>query len=104
MTVRFNLANIKPGQNTIGGYIHIIATGKNNHSPSEWTYPKEKIQNGVPVNYRRGQPFLIQRFKPYRQRFNADSNSQLPTAIKILVYDQSGMLILEKGFEVTNAS
>jgi len=104
MIVRFNLANNKPGQNAVAGYIHIIGMGKNNDSPAEWTYPKEKIENGVPLNFRRGQPFLIQRFKPYRQRFNVDSNSQLPTAVRILVYDQSGILILEKRFEVTNAS
>jgi len=104
MTLDLKLVNLNPGENAVGGYIHIIAIGKNTNPPLEWTHPKEKLQNGVPVNYRRGLPFLIQRFKPYHFQFNSDSNSKLPTIIKVLVYSQSGELILEKEFEVSNVS
>ena len=104
MTLDFKLVNINPGENAVGGYIHVIATGKNSNPPLEWTYPKEKLQNSVPINFRRGLPFLIQRFKPYHRKFNSDSNNKLPTSIKVLVYNQSGKLILEKRFEVSNVS
>ncbi len=104
VTVSFKLVNIQPGESSVGGYIHVIATGRDANPRQEWTYPTEKLKNGVPMNFRRGLPFLIQRFKPYTCFFNADSNSQLPTAIKIMAYDQAGELTLEKEFEVSNES
>jgi hypothetical protein len=82
----------------------VIATGRDANAPQEWIYPTEKLKNGVPMNFRRGLPFLIQRFKPYTCFFNVDSNSQLPTAITIMAYDQAGVLTLKKAFEVSNGS
>jgi len=104
LTVSFKLVNIQPGESSVGGYIHVIATGRDANAPQEWTYPTEKLKNGVPMNFRRGLPFLIQRFKPYTCFFNVDSNSQLPTAITIMAYDQAGVLTLKKEFEVSNGS
>jgi hypothetical protein len=82
----------------------VIAVGRDAHSAQEWTYPTEKLKNGVPMNFRRGLPFLIQRFKPYTCFFNVDSTYQLPKTIKIMAYDQAGVLTLEKVFEVSNES
>jgi hypothetical protein len=56
------------------------------------------------VNFRRGQLFLIQRFKPVHGRFYLTSTSEPPTALRVLVYDQSGLLILEREFEVSHVS
>ena len=102
--VSFKLVNIQPGDSSVGGYLHVIGIGKDANPPQEWTYPTEKLQKGVPLDFRRGLPFLIQRFKPYSCFFNADSHSQLPRAIKIMAYDQAGVLTLEKEFEVGNES
>jgi len=62
MTVNFKVVNVQPGETPAGGYIHIIARSKKSIPPKDWPYPEEKLQDGVPVNYRRGQLFLIQRF------------------------------------------
>lgn len=104
MTVNFKLVNLNPGENAVGGYIHIIATGKGSQPPQEWSYPSEKIEKGLPVNYRRGLLFLIQRFKPIQGRFNLETSSSLPSIIRILVYDQAGSMILNRTFEVNNVS
>lgn len=104
MSVNFKLVNAQPGETAVGGYIHIIAIDKNTDPPGEWAYPKEKLENGVPLNFRRGQLFLIQRFKSIDGEFNLIPDSEPPSAIKVLVYDRSGMLILEKEFEVSNVS
>ena len=104
MTVKFKLVNMQSEEGPIAGYIHIIAMSKEANSPPQWIYPKEKLQKGLPLNYRRGLPFLIHRFKPYRRKFNLDSNSELPTAIKVLVYNQAGIIILEKEIEVSSVS
>ena len=104
MSVDFKLVNTQPDGEAMEGYIHIIASDKRYDSPSEWNYPNEKLVDGLPVNFRRGQPFLIQRFKPYNRRFEPNSNLELPSLISVLVYDRAGILLLRKEFEVKNVS
>ena len=104
MSVEFKLVNKNPGETAVGGYIHLIAIGNDPNPPPEWTFPRVQLEEGIPVNFRRGQLFLIQRFKPVQGRFFLTPNSESPTALKVLVYDQSGLLILEREFEVSHVS
>ena len=104
MNVEFKLVNMNPGETAVGGYIHLIALGNDPNPPPEWTFPRVQLEEGIPVNFRRGQLFLIQRFKPVHGRFFLAPNSEPPTALKVLVYDQSGLLILEREFEVSHVS
>jgi cell division protein FtsB len=104
MNVEFKLVNMNPGETAVGGYIHLIAMGNDPNPPPEWTFPRVQLEQGMPVNFRRGQLFLIQRFKPVHGRFFLTPNSEPPTALKVLVYDQSGLLILEREFEVSHVS
>ena len=104
MSVEFKLVNINPGETAVGGYIHLIAMGTDPNPPPEWTFPRVQLEEGVPVNFRRGQLFLIQRFKPVHGKFYLTPHSETPKALKVLVYDQSGLLILEREFEVSHVS
>ncbi len=104
MNVEFKLVNMNPGETAVGGYIHLIAMGNDPNPPPEWTFPRVQLEQGIPVNFRRGQLFLIQRFKPVQGRFFLAPDSEPPTALKVLVYDQSGLLILEREFEVSHVS
>jgi hypothetical protein len=104
MSVEFKLVNMNPGETAVGGYIHLIAIGSDPNPPPEWTFPRVQLEEGIPVNFRRGQLFLIQRFKPVHGRFYLTSTSEPPTALRVLVYDQSGLLILEREFEVSHVS
>jgi hypothetical protein len=104
MSVKFKLVNIKPGDEAVNGYIHILAMGEGADPPPERTYPQVKVQDGFPINFRRGQIFLIQRFKPYSITFDLLPNSETPIAVKVLAYNRAGELILEKEFEVTDES
>jgi len=104
ITVAFKLVNLLSGDDAVGGYIHIIARNSKSDPPGEWSYPTEKIVHGMPANYRRGLLFLIQRFKPIKGTINLVSSSEIPSSIVVLVYDQSGEIILEKEFEVSHAS
>lgn len=104
LNLDFKLVNNKSEENAIEGYIHIIAADKNYDYPPVWN-SRNNIQNGMPENYRRGGlPFFIQRFKPYHRQFNMNSESEFPSLIKILVYDQSGKLMLEKEYKVSDVS
>jgi hypothetical protein len=104
MKVNFKVVNLRELDNPIGGYIHLIAVGKDGYSPSAWTFPNEELRDGVPVDFRRGQLFLIQRFKPIQGNFFLSSFADPPSAIKVLVYNQTGILLLEKEFEVSDGS
>ena len=101
MLVSFRLVNLQPGDSTVGGYLHIMARGKQSDSPKEWAYPQGKVVNGFPENYRNGQVFTIQRFKPIQGRFNLGQSLESPSSVRVLIYDQSGAIILQKDFEVS---
>ena len=102
MTVDFRVINKHPRDNPVGGYIHIIAKRRDGTSPMGWAYPSVELQDGIPVHYRRGQLFLIQRFRPVQGAFHFDAVDEPPAAVKILIYDQIGKLILEREYEVDN--
>lgn len=104
MTVNFKLVNTQQGDTAAGGYVHLIARDGKSSPPKEWPYPQEKLEKGIPANYRKGHVFYIQRFKQITARFNLGSSSESPTIIKVLVYDQAGELILEKAMEVGHGS
>jgi uncharacterized coiled-coil protein SlyX len=101
MLVSFRLVNMQPGDSTVGGYLHILARGKQSDSPKEWAYPQGKVVNGFPENYRTGQVFTIQRFKPIQGRFNLGQSLESPSSVRVLIYDQAGAIILQKDFEVS---
>ncbi|MFC1580395.1 hypothetical protein ACFL4N_05720 [Thermodesulfobacteriota bacterium] len=100
MRVSFKLVNALPAGKPVGGYYHMIAKGDSPNPPENWIYPQQELENGLPVNFKRGRVFLIQRFKPISWGF--DISAGFPNAIMVLVYDQSGDLILKKSFEVNN--
>jgi hypothetical protein len=99
ITVDFRLVNVQQGEDPVGGYVHIIAKAEGADTSNLRTFPYERLINGMPENYRRGQLFLIQRFKPIKGRFDLTPNADPPSIFQVLVYDQSGLLILEEGFE-----
>lgn len=104
LLVSFKLVNANPEEAPVGGYIHILAMNKPSDPPKEWTHPQVKIENGKPVNHRQGQIFLIHRFKQLQGKINLGSTSESPSTIRVLVYDQTGLLMLEKEFEVRHAA
>ncbi|MEW6669901.1 MAG: hypothetical protein AB1512_32225 [Thermodesulfobacteriota bacterium] len=100
----FKLVNTQPGEGAVGGYVHLIAVNRKAAPPREWTYPPEKLEKGFPVNYRNGHIFLINRFKQIQARFHLGSASESASVLRLLVYDQAGDIILQKEFEVGDAS
>ncbi|MFH1480395.1 MAG: hypothetical protein ABIG67_03955 [Pseudomonadota bacterium] len=102
ITILFKLHNNQPDDDPASGYIHIVAMDNRTDPMKVWVYPKEELQNGLPINIQRGKPFLIKRFKPIKADVHLKQASEIPTAIKVLIYDRSGILLLEENFEVRN--
>ena len=70
--------------------------------PPEWNSSYNKLADGFPVDFKHGQQFIIQRFRPYQRQYEKNPDSELPSYIRILVYDRSGQKILEKEFTITD--
>jgi hypothetical protein len=102
MLVSFKLVNLQPADSTVGGFLHILARGKPSDPPKEWAYPQGRTVNGFPENYRNGQVFTIQRFKPIQGRFNLGQSLESPSSVRVLIYDPSGAILLQKDFEVSS--
>ena len=99
LTVSFKIVNVDQGDKALRGYVHIIVTDKGTDTPQCWTYPKVALRDGLPIEYKRGRLFVIKRFRTIRGEFFLDSNTESPLSLKIVVYNQSGNLILEKELE-----
>ena len=104
MNIDLKVVNIKEEEGKVSGYIHIIARNNQSNFQPKWTYPKEKLRNGVPLNFRRGQRFVIERFKPIHSKFDLTPGSEPPSDVMVIVYDRLGTLILKKTFEVNDVS
>ena len=104
LTLNFILKNELAEHNTAEGYIHIIVMDKNKECPLGWNSTYNKLSGGFPVNFRHGQQFSIKNLRPYQRKYKTNPDSELPSFIRIIVYDRSGQKILEKEFPVTDES
>jgi hypothetical protein len=100
MLVSFRLAKMQLGDSPVTGYLHLLAKGALSDPTKEWVYPQGKVINGFPENYRNGQVFTIHRFKPIQGHFNLGPGTETPSSVRVLIYDQTGAIILQKDFEV----
>lgn len=104
LTVRFKIAKTDQSDSPLRGYVHIIATDKKSDPPQSWTYPKVALRDGLPINYKRGRLFVIKHFRTIKGEYFLDSKVDSSLSLRILAYDESGKLILQKEFEVENNS
>jgi hypothetical protein len=103
LVVTFKLVNLLPGDTSVGGYVYILARNEKSPPRQEWTYPQVKLANGLPETHKRGQVFLIQRFKPMQGKLSLGSGPDAPTILEILVYDQAGNILMRKDFAIDRA-
>jgi hypothetical protein len=104
VAIRFKLVNVQAGEGQTGGYVHLIARDARAGAIKDWASPREPLQDGFPTDYRRGRLFLIKNFKLIHGRFDMSADRESPAAIRVLVYNHAGQLILEEEFEVTHGS
>jgi len=100
INVTFRISNRQPNKEPIGGYIFVLASVKDSDQSEVWVYPSTPLKDGLPVNYRKGLRFLIQRFKTIRSQYTLSRSINEPIVLRILVYNRDGLLILKKVVEV----
>lgn len=104
LTVRFKISKTAQSDTPLRGYVHIIATDKKSDPPQWWTYPKVALRDGFPLDYKRGRLFVIKHFRTIKGEYFLDSKTDSPISLRILAYDESGKLLLQKEFELENSS
>jgi len=104
MTVSFRLVNRSQSQSSLKGYIHMIVLDRNADPPLIRSFPHETLEKGIPVSYKRGQLFNIKNFRAIRGKFFLSGTKQLPTSLRIFVYDHEGILLLQKAFDLNHAA
>jgi hypothetical protein len=98
--VSFKVFNRQTNEGPIGGYIFMLASVKDAERSEVWIYPSTPIKDGVPVDYRKGTRFFIQRFRTITGTYTLNKEVHGPLILQILVYDRSGILTLRKVVEV----
>ena len=98
--VTFRIVNKQLNEEPIGGYIFILASIRDSDRSEVWVYPSSPLKDRLPINYRRGQRFFIQRFKSISSKYTLSRSTDKPLILEILVYGRDGELILKKVVEV----
>jgi hypothetical protein len=100
LVVTFNIINTHETDEPISGHIFVLARLKGSDHSEVLVCPNSPLKDGVPVNYRQGQRFTIQRFKSVKSQYTLSNPLNEALILKILVYDDEGTLILNKTVEV----
>ncbi len=95
LTVSFKLAKTASDAIPLRGYLHMIIMDRNLDPPQVRTFPHEVLKDGVPVNYKRGQLFVIKHFRVVRGKFFLGGTKESPDSVRVFVYDKDGVLLLE---------
>ena len=99
LTVTFNIINTQE-ETPISGHVFVLAQLKGADHDEMLIYPSCPLNNGLPVDFQRGQRFVIKRFKTIRSKYALTSPLNEPLIVKILVYDDEGNVIFNKTAEV----
>jgi len=100
LSVKFRLVKILPDRNQLKGYLFMIAANNETDPPQLWTHPRAALKNGEPINYKRGQFFKVRNYRIIRGKYFLEPETETPSLLKILVYDESGKLIFKKEFSI----
>ena len=95
----FLLKNKDSKNTTASGYIFVILKSEG-LAPEQWlSYPHSILVNGIPQNFRDGDPFSITKHKTIAKDI---SMQYVYDALSILVFSHDGKIILENKFRVKN--
>ena len=100
INVTFRIVNRQLNEGPIGGYIFVLASPKDSDQSEVWVYPNSRLKEGLPVNYRTGHRFFIQKLMSISSKLRLTKSIDKPLILEILVYDTDGKLILKKVVEV----
>lgn len=98
--VTFDVTNINERGGTAEGYVSVVLKGQRKDKPWIEAWPPMRLTPlGRPVNYRRGTPFAVQRFRRIKAKFSVGDKAM--QKLEFIVYDREGNLLLVQDMDVT---
>ncbi len=93
--ITFDVTNQTEGPEPAMGYVTVVLRGSRDHKPWIEAWPPMRLTPlGRPLNYRRGTPFSVQRYRRLHASF-AKGDKKVDR-LEFLVYDRQGDLMLVK--------
>jgi len=101
LKINFHLFNLSKTKK-IKCYLHLIAFGKDTQTIRYLSDPAKKLHNGAPKDYKLSQTTVVRKYIVITREFPFKDIDTLINRLKVIIYNQSGSLILEKEFEIKN--
>jgi hypothetical protein len=95
----FLLKNKNSKNATITGYIFVILKSERLGQDQWLSYPQTTLVNGVPQNFKDGDPFSITKYKAIAKDI---STQYMYDSISIFAFSHDGKIIQEKNFSLKN--
>ena len=101
LNVSFVLTNVMREKGPVKGYIIVAAVGVSSETDILESYPSESISDDREIEYMRGEPFSIRRFKIIKVVFQNEDVIHNIKYIFVFAYTETGNLLLKKRYRVT---
>lgn len=97
LVVTFRLYKLTNGARPAEGYVHLLAINEKHDPPLLDNWPSTRVKEGMPEDFRGGEPFLIKRsYRTIKGRFSISGTQGDPEIVRILVYDKGGRILLDQ--------
>jgi len=101
LKVQFKIIKRPPNSQPISGYVFVIFKDDEVDEDRWLIFPRVTLSSGKPSQYNKGRYFSIFRFKTVKFKAQYEADPKRFNNAKILVYNTTGDLLLEKSFPVT---
>jgi hypothetical protein len=101
LLVRFDIRNISDKPGGVSGRIFTILKPENRPQEEWLVVPAATLNNGVPVQHKRGQYFSIEHFKPVKFRIENQAGPDFFKKSAIYIFNENGDLMFESLIDIT---
>ena len=101
LKVQFKIINLSLNSQPVSGHAFVILKDDEVDEDRWLIFPQVTLASGKPSLYKRGQYFSIYRFKTINFKARDETDPKRFNNAKVLVYNTTGDLLLEKSYPVT---
>lgn len=101
LKVQFKIIKISPDSQPVSGHAFVILKDDEVDEDRWLIFPQVTLSSGKPSQYNKGQYFSIFRFKTVNFKAQYEADPERFNNAKVLVYNTTGDLLLEKSYPVT---
>ena len=101
LKVQFKIIKRAPNSQPVSGHAFVILKNDEVDEDRWLIFPQVTLSSGKPSQYNKGQYFSIFRFKTINFKAQYEANPERFNNAKVLVYNITGDLLLEKSYPVT---